>query len=81
MIPLHVQAELDKLSEAQKNKFQALIAWATSSGIPGVAIPMHTYDHILNMVKQMGEEPVNPIEPDKTVNHDWNFIPVKRENS
>lgn len=81
MIPLHVQEELAKLSEAQKNKFQALISWATSSGLPGVAVPLHTYDQILQMVKQMGEEPVNPIEPDTTVNHDWNFVPVKREDS
>lgn len=81
MIPLHVQEELAKLSGAQKNKFQALISWATASGLPGVAVPLHTYDQILTMVKQMGEEPETPIEPDKTINHDWNFIPVKREDS
>ena len=73
MIPSHVQEELDKLSETQKAKFQQLVAWAGASGLPGIGIPLHTYDHLLSMVKQMGAEPETPIEPDRTVNHEWNF--------
>lgn len=81
MMPNHIQQEYEKLSPAQKQKFNHLLSWSTSSGIPGVAVPVMAYEKILDMVKQMGEEPATPVEPDRTVNHDWNFIPTQRKNS
>lgn len=81
MIPPYIQDELAKLSDAQKQKFQELLAWAGYSGLQGIGgIPVHTFDKLLDMVKQMGAEPVTVAEPDKTVNHDWNHVPIKREN-
>lgn len=74
MIPGHIQKEIDTLSNAQRIKFGQLISWAATSGLPGVSIPVHTYENILNMVKQMGESPISPIEPDRTVNHDWDIV-------
>lgn len=74
MIPGHIIEELNKLSPAQKQKFQDLVMWAGNSGFAGSSLPVD-YGKILEMVQASGETPVTPAEPDKTVNHDWNFAP------
>lgn len=78
MIPAHIQHEYEALSNAQKAKFSELIMWANASGLPGVALPMNTYESILEMVKRMGATPDTPAEPDRMVNHDWNIFPKQR---
>ena len=78
-IPAHLQAEFDALSEAQKAAFTEMAMWG-AAGQPGaLVITDMAFERCMKIVKQMGEEPVKPIEPDRTVNHDWpaNFIPKK----
>lgn len=61
MVPNHVSEELKALSKSQNEKFQEMLLWAGNSGM-GTALPID-YDRILEMVKRMGEEPVQPIAP------------------
>jgi hypothetical protein len=74
-IPAHLQADFDALNDAQKAKFRQLMQWTNPSGLQGVQLPVSdaAFDKCLQMVKNMGEEPVTPAEPDRTVNHDWPF--------
>lgn len=78
MVPTIIKPEYDALNDMQKQKFHQLLSWSAASSLSGVPVPITTYEHILKMVKQMGEEPITPIEPDRTVNHDWHFAPVKK---
>lgn len=80
-IPQHLQAEFDKLSEEQKAKFHQLMMWSNPSGLQGVYLPMQdsAIERCLKMVQQMGAEPDTPIEPDRTVNHDWDFDPKQNK--
>lgn len=76
-IPAHLQPEYDALNDAQKQAFIDMAMWG-AAGQPGnLVITDMAFERCLKVVKQMGEEPVKPIEPDKTVNHDWPFNPKK----
>jgi hypothetical protein len=72
-LPPHIQPEFDALTDAQKNAFMKLVMMG-AAGSPGNLIISHaSFENALKSVKLMGETPDTPIEPDKTVNHDWNF--------
>lgn len=81
MIPNHLRDEYNKLSDNQKIKFGELLAWSSASGLPGIALPTQTYENILEMVKKMGPMPDTPVEPDRTVNHDWDIISKQGKDS
>lgn len=66
MVPQHVADVLRTLTPAQQSKFQELCMWAGDSGIQGSRLPIN-YDSILEMVKNMGESPVVPVEPPPVV--------------
>lgn len=72
-IPQHLQLDFDSLTDAQKQKFGELASWGAAGGPGNVIITDASFERIFKSVKQMGESPDTPIEPDKTVNHDWNF--------
>lgn len=74
-IPAHLQADYDALNPAQQQKFMELAVWG-AAGQPGnLIISDMAFEKCLKVVKQMGLEPDQPAEPDRTVNHDWNFDP------
>lgn len=74
-LPAHLQAEFDALSQSQQQKFMEMAMWG-AAGQPGnVIITDMAFEKCLQSVKLMGSEPDQPIEPDKTVNHDWPFKP------
>ena len=78
-IPAHLQSEYDALNEAQKDAFTKMALWG-AAGTPGnLVITDMAFESCMRTVKQMGQEPIRPIEPDKAVNHDWpqNLIPKK----
>lgn len=78
-IPAHLQGDFDQLSEKQQKAFLEMAQWG-AAGQPGnLLITDMAFERCLKIVKQMGEDPVEPIEPDKSVNHDWpqNLIPKK----
>jgi hypothetical protein len=82
MLPTnYIQEEYDKLTEAQKVKFNQLVSWTLANNLPGVFIQMSfsTYENILKMVQNMGPEPICPVEPDMVTNPDWDII-SKRDN-
>lgn len=74
-IPPHLQLDFDGLSAAQQSKFMQLATWGAAGGPGNLIITDASFERIFNTVKQMGEEPATPIEPDRTVNHDWPFDP------
>lgn len=75
MLPSLIQADYDLLSPAQKNAFDQMVAMS-NAGQPGQLLMSDmAYIKILEMVKRMTEEPNLPIEPDRSVNHDWEFDP------
>lgn len=78
-IPAHLQPEFDLLSKAQQQKLIEMAQWGAAGSPGALVITDMAFERCLKYVKQMGEEPVEPIEPDKTVNHDWpqNLIPKK----
>lgn len=80
--PKHIQDQLDAMSDRQRAKYYELIAWSGNAGkdLGSVDIAV-SCQKLIDMVKQMGEEPPTPIEPDRTVNHDWNLISRKRTDS
>jgi len=69
MIPQHVLDVLKTLSPAQKQKFQELCMWASQSGLQGSVLPVN-YDQLLDMVKQMGPNPVVPVAPPPVIDHE-----------
>lgn len=72
-IPAHLQSEFDELSDAQQNAFMRIVT-ASAAGTPGnLIVSFAAFESALKSVKLMGPEPDQPIEPDKTVNHDWPF--------
>ena len=77
-LPAHIREELSKLSQAQILKFHELLSWSTAYGVAGCKIDPITCYKILDMVKNMGENPQQAIEPDKTINHDWQFFPKQK---
>lgn len=78
-IPPHLKLDFDSLSSAQQQKFMQLAVWG-AAGEPGkIIITDSAFERIFNSVKQMGEEPITPIEPDRTVNHDWPFDPKQNK--
>jgi hypothetical protein len=72
-IPQHLQLDFDSLTDAQKQKFMELANWGAAGGPGNVIITDASFERIFKSVKLMGESPDTPVEPDKTVNHDWNF--------
>jgi hypothetical protein len=74
-VPPHLQLDYDSLSESQKQKFLELAQWGAAGGPGNLIISDAAFERIFKSVKQMGTEPDTPIEPDKTVNHDWPFKP------
>jgi len=80
-LPAHLQSDYDQLTEGQKRKFQQLMQWTNPSGMNGISLPITdvAFESMLKMVKNMGEEPDTPIEPDRTVNHDWDFDPKQNK--
>lgn len=73
MMPQHVQQEYDKLTPAQQAKFNELMTWS-NAGQPGqTLITDMAYDSFFRMVKNMGDNPDTPAEPDRTVNHEWDL--------
>lgn len=62
MIPGHIKDELNTLSSAQQIKFHELVAWASNSGLAGSSLPVD-YGRIIEMVKNMGGAPIEPIAP------------------
>ena len=78
-IPAHLQAEFDALTDAQQNAFMKLVV-SGAAGSPGnLIVSFAAFENALKSVKLMGPEPDQPIEPDKTVNHEWpkNLIPKR----
>lgn len=59
-IPDIFKEEFDSLNDAQKIKFMQLLSWSGSSALQGIPVPLITYEHIFKMVKQMGEDPIEP---------------------
>lgn len=74
-IPQHLQLDYDSLSSAQQQKFMELAHWGAAGGLGNLIISDASFERIYNLIKQMGEEPLTPAEPDTTVNHDWDFDP------
>jgi hypothetical protein len=74
-IPAHLQADYDSLTDGQKAKFMQLAMWGAAGDPGNTIITDGAFDNILKSVKQMGDEPDTPAEPDRTVNHDWPFNP------
>lgn len=74
-IPPHLQLDYDSLTDAQKQKFSELAMWGAAGGPGNLIISDSAFERIYKSVKQMGDTPDTPIEPDKTVNHDWPFKP------
>ncbi|NJO48088.1 MAG: hypothetical protein HC840_00065 [Leptolyngbyaceae cyanobacterium RM2_2_4] len=72
-IPAHLQLDFDSLSGAQKNAFGQLATWGAAGGPGNIIISDAAFERIFNQVKRMGESPDLPAEPDRSVNHDWNF--------
>ena len=78
-IPAHLQPEYDALNDAQKDAF-AKMAMAGAAGAPGnLIITDMAFERCLKYAKQMGPEPIQVIEPDKSVNHDWEFDPKQNK--
>lgn len=80
-LPAHLQSDYDQLTEGQKRKFQQLLQWTNPSGMAGISLPITdiAFENMIKMVKNMGENPDTPIEPDRTVNHDWDFDPKQNK--
>lgn len=79
MMPQHVQQEFDTLTDAQKQKVYEIIGWGSQAGKGFQSITTDTaMFKAIEMVKRMGEEPTTVAEPDKTVNHDWDFAPKEK---
>jgi hypothetical protein len=78
-IPAHLQGDFDALSPAQQQKLVEMAQWGAAGSPGNLIITDMAFERCLKVVKQMGAEPVEPIEPDRTVNHDWpqNLIPKK----
>ncbi len=72
-IPAHLQLDFDSLSDAQKNAFGQLATWGAAGGPGNIIVSDAAFERIFNQVKRMGETPDLPAEPDRSVNHDWNF--------
>lgn len=77
-LPAFVKEELSKLTTEQVMKFYELLSWSTAYGVQGCQIDPIACDKLLDMVKRMGPNPNQVMEPNKTVNHDWNFFPKPR---
>lgn len=78
-IPAHLQGDFDSLTDAQKQAFTEM-AMAGAAGTPGnLIITDMAFERCLKYVKQMGPEPERVAEPDKTVNHDWDFDPKQNK--
>lgn len=78
-IPQHLQLDFDSLSPAQKQKFMELAQWGAAGGPGNLIVTDASFERIYKAVKQMGEEPLTPIEPDRRVNHDWEFDPKQNK--
>jgi hypothetical protein len=72
MIPGHIKDELNALSQAQQMKFHELVGWAQNSGFQGSKLPVD-YGHILDMVKRMSSEPIEPVAPIIEEDPQFNF--------
>lgn len=72
-IPQHLQLDFDSLSPIQQQKFMELSIWGSAGENGNLIISDVAFEKIFNIVKQMGSEPNIPIEPDMSVNHDWEF--------
>lgn len=72
-LPSHMQSDYDALSPAQKDAFTKIVTMGAAGGPGNMIITDASFEHALKSVKLMGESPDVPVEPDKTVNHDWNF--------
>ena len=80
--PKHIQDQIDAFSDKQRSKYYELLAWSGNAGKDLGRVDISTAcQKLIDMVKQMGEDPITPIEPDRTVNHDWDIISRKRTNS
>lgn len=80
-IPPHLRLDYDSLSEAQKKKFMELAIWGAAGSPGNMIISDASFERIYNSIKQMGEDPIVPIEPDMSVNHDWEFDPKSNKGS
>ena len=76
-IPAHLQLDYDSLSDAQKQAFNQLANWGAAGGPGNVIVSDASFERIYTSVKQMGEEPLIPAEPDRSVNHDWEHFDPK----
>lgn len=74
-IPAHLQSDYDALNDTQKQKFMQLAMWGAAGGPGNAIVTDMAFERILKTIKQMGDQPNEPIEPDRTVNHDWEFDP------
>ena len=72
-IPPHLQLDFDGLSDGQKHKFMQLAMWGAAGGPGNMIITDAAFEKIFKTIKQMGEDPDTPSEPDRTVNHEWPF--------
>lgn len=72
-LPPHLQADFDALSPAQQDALSKLVMMGAAGSPGNLIITDASFEAALKSVKLMGESPDSPIEPDKTVNHDWNF--------
>lgn len=70
-IPAHLQLDYDSLSEAQQRKFNELAAWGAAGSPGNMIITDGAFEKIYNTIKQMGEDPIEPVGPEEIVN-DWN---------
>lgn len=77
-IPPHLQLDFDSLTEVQRQKFMDMVMWGAAGSPGNLIITDMAFATALRFIKQMGEDPVTPIEPDRSVNHDWEFDPKKK---
>lgn len=78
-IPQHLRLDYDSLSTAQQQKFMELAHWGAAGSPGNLIITDASFERIFNSVKQMGEDPLTPAQPDTSVNHDWDFDPKQNK--
>jgi hypothetical protein len=78
-IPQHLKLDYDSLSPAQQQKFMELAHWGAAGSLGNLIITDASFERIFNSVKQMGEDPLTPAQPDTSVNHDWDFDPKQNK--
>ena len=73
MIPGHIQEELAKMNKAQRTKFDELVLWASQSGGVEFGVLPVDYERLIEMVRKMGDTPLEPVAPIIAEDPNYNF--------